>query len=489
VTQLSSHKTIFWHDYETWGAQPRKDRPCQFAGIRTDEELNIIDDPVMLFCKPTPDYLPHPEACLVTGISPAEALEKGVSEAEFCARIAQEFCQPNTCVSGYNSIRFDDEVTRHMVYRCFYDPYAREWKNGNSRWDIIDLVRTTHALRPEGIQWPQKEDGRPSFRLEELTAANGIEHSGAHDALADVIATIEFAKLIKKAQPRLYDWLYQLRDKKKVQPLLDLRKQDMVLHVSGMFPATRGCLGVVMPVLAHPGNNNGVIVVDLLQNPESWLDLDVADIRHRLFTRSDELEEGIERIALKTIHVNKCPSVAPLGTLNEEARALYGIDLDACARHRDLILANATLNTKLRAVFAEPEHEITSDPDHMLYGGGFFSDQDRELMDEIIATPGDALGHLDLPFRDKRLPVMLFRYRGRNFPDSMDDDEKARWQTWCREQLATNPNGVGLTAGEFFQRLERLNQERPDQQALLDSLRAYGQSLCTSLGLEAGAGK
>jgi exodeoxyribonuclease I len=482
-TRLSSHKSIFWHDYETWGAQPRKDRPCQFAGIRTDEDLNIIDDPVSFYCKPTPDYLPHPEACLVTGICPETALEKGLAEVEFSARIAEQFMQPNTCVSGYNSIRFDDEVTRHMLYRNFYDPYEREWKNGNSRWDIIDLVRMTHALRPEGIQWPQKDDGRPSFRLQDLTSANSIEHEGAHDALADVVATIEMAKCIKQAQPKLYDWLYQLRSKNKVKPLLDLRNRDMLLHASGMFSSTRGCLAIVMPLLMHPVNQNGVIVVDLNQDPDSWLDLDAEEIRRRVFSRNDDLEEGVERVALKTIHINKCPALAPMSVLDEETVSRYAIDLEGCAANREKLLANNAAMGKLRLVFADQHMESLPDPDHMLYSGGFFNDQDRSSMENIKRMPAENLADLDLPFQDKRLPEMLFRYRARNFPESLNSEESLRWQAWCAEQIKTNPNGVGLTAVDYFARLEKLAIEKPEEKELLACLYSYADRLCQKMNI------
>lgn len=480
---MSNTRSIFWHDYETWGAEPRKDRPCQFAGIRTDEDLNIIDDPVVIFCKPTPEYLPHPDACLVTGISPAVALGKGLDEAEFCYRIAEQFVQPNTCVAGYNSIRFDDEVTRHMFYRCFYDPYEREWKNGNSRWDIIDLVRMTHALRPGGIEWPRKEDGTASFRLENLTASNGIAHVGAHDALADVRATIDMAKLVKTSQPKLYDWLYQLRNKNKVKPLLDLKKKDMVLHVSGMFPASRGCLAVIMPLMLHPTNQNGIIVFDLAQDPETWLDLEPDAIRQMLFTRSGNLAEGEERIALKTVHINKCPALAPLATLDEHARNTWCVDLATCERHREKLLADATLQDKLRRVFAEPEHAELTDPDQMLYSGGFFCDQDRNLMDDIRNSPPEALHSLSLPFQDPRLAEMLFRYRARNYPDTLDAGEQERWQAWCADQLTHNPNGVGLEAKSYFSILDELVQEKPEAAQFLAELRSYGQSICTLMGV------
>jgi len=481
---LSSHKTIFWHDYETWGAEPRKDRPCQFAGFRTDEDLNIIDDPVVMYCKPTPDYLPHPEACLVTGIAPQTAMNEGLTETEFCAAIAEQFTQPNTCVSGYNSIRFDDEVTRHLLYRCFYDPYEREWKNGNSRWDIIDLVRMTHALRPNGIEWPQKDDGRPSFRLEDLTAANKIAHEGAHDALADVIATIEMAKVIKTAQPKLYDWLYQLRNKNKVKPLLDLQSRNMLLHVSGMFPSTRGCLAVVMPLTMHPANQNGIIVADLGQDPDKWREMDAEAIRRLVFSRASDLKEGEERIALKTVHINKCPALAPMSVLNDDTAHQYDINLDACAANREKLLSSADLSAKLLQVFTEPEYEDINDPDHMLYGGGFFNDQDRNMMNEVRGASGDVLAEIDLPFQDKRLPEMLFRYRARNFPDTLSAEDQGRWQHWCIEQLTDNPNKVGLDAQSYFSRLDELTKEKPERQDLLNQLREYGLQVCGRLGIE-----
>ena len=254
-----TEQTIFWHDYETWGVDPRRDRAAQFAGIRTNLDLEVVGEPVMFYCKPTHDFLPHPDAVRVTGIAPQLADREGVNEAEFFGRINEIFSIPGTTGAGYNSIRFDDEVTRFGFYRNFIDPYAREWQNGNSRWDILDLVRMTYALRPEGINWPDRVDepGVPSFRLEHLTAANDIEQTGAHDALVDVKATIDIARLIKNSQPRLYDYFFDLRIKNNVAPMLnttiELAQRKTMLHISGMFPAEQGCLSPIVPLIVHPG--------------------------------------------------------------------------------------------------------------------------------------------------------------------------------------------------------------------------------------------
>ena len=216
--------TFFWHDYETFGIQPRSDRPAQFAGIRTDSELNEIGEPVMLYCKPGADYLPSPEACLLTGITPQHCAEHGVPEHQFAAAIERELATPGTISVGYNSIRFDDEVTRFLFWRNLIDPYAREWQNRCSRWDLLDVVRACYALRPEGITWPTTDTGQPSFKLEHLTRANGIAHEAAHDALSDVRATIALARLIRDKQPRLFAFCLSLRQKDTVRHQLQLHQ-------------------------------------------------------------------------------------------------------------------------------------------------------------------------------------------------------------------------------------------------------------------------
>ena len=469
-------KTIFWHDYETFGIDPRRDRPCQFAGIRTDEDLNIIDDPVEIFCQPAPDFLPDPGSCAITGISPQHALTKGVPEAEFCARIAREFMEPGTCVAGYNSIRFDDDVTRHLFYRCFYDPYEREYKNGNSRWDIIDLLRMTQALRPEGINWPQNDDGSPSFRLQLLTAANGIAHVGAHDALADVRATLAMAQLVKQKQPKLYDYLFTLRDKNRVLPLLDLTKQEPVVHASRMFAAGIGCLAIVLPLARHPHNSNGIIVADLLSDPTPWATLSAVAIRERLFTPSAERAEGETRIPLKTIHLNRCPAVAPITVLTEAIVNRYVLDMRAIDHNRQKLLAIPGLAHKIAEVFNEhPADSSGGDPDFMLYSGGFFDTHDKRAMEKMRTMSSAQLASLPFSFHDSRLPEMLFRYRARNYPQTLTAEEQQRWMVYCRQHLLGEAPGAGVSMAEFAIRLANITEPLPTQ--LRASLKAYAEQL------------
>lgn len=473
---------FLWHDYETFGADTRRDRPCQFAAIRTDADFNEIGEPEMFYCLPADDYLPHPQAVLITGITPQQARREGLPETEFAGRIHALMSQPNTCVVGYNSLRFDDEVTRQLFYRNFIDPYGREWQNGNSRWDLIDLVRATYALRPEGIQWPLKEDGTPSFRLEDLTAANGITHGdAAHDALADVRATIALARLLKQAQPRLFDHLFQQRGKHQINPLLDLNNPKPLLHISSRFPASRGCAALVLPLARHPSNPNGVIVYDLSVAPQELLNLPVAAIQERVFTTQAELEaQGKQRIPLKVVHVNRCPVLLPVKAMTPENAARFGLDLAQNEQHWNALAAGpADLVTKVQAVFAsEGGFSDGGDPDLMLYSGAFFSNGDRQRFAELRTLEPEALGETSLVFEDARVEEMLFRYRARNWPEYLTSAERERWDEY-RWQKINSPVLSSLTLKGLEQELMRLGQQplTEDQMFLLQELQLWVESL------------
>ena len=476
---MARQPSMFWYDYETFGTDPRRDRIAQFAGIRTDEDLNIIGEPVNILCRAADDVLPQPDACLVTGLTPQQTRRDGLIESEFMARVEQEFATPHTCVVGFNNIRFDDEFTRYGLYRNFFDPYAREWQNGCSRWDIIDMVRITRALRPEGIEWPVDDEGRPSNRLELITAANGISHQAAHDALADVHATIAVARLIRDKQPRLYDYIYQHRGKHQVAGLLNLSKPQPVLHASGMYPSDICNTAMVVPLAPHPKNKNGIIVYDLRYDPTPLIELGVDAIRERLYTPKDELDEGIERMPIKTIHINKCPVVVPLNTLDDAAARRTGIDKQQQLQHMETLRA-AGIERKVRQVFDDNNFEAISDPDQNLYGGGFFSDEDRQRMHSIRNTPAEQLGRLALNFDDDRLPEMLFRYRARNYPQTLDADEQQRWQAYRKDRFTRDDGGASITLDAYMQRIDELMASGDydhKQRSMLAELKAYGESI------------
>jgi len=473
LNDSAQHPTFLFHDYETFGKSPALDRPAQFAALRTDLQFNTIGEPEVFYCRPADDYLPQPEAVMITGITPQHALAHGSHEAAFAARVHQLFTVPKTCIVGYNNVRFDDEVTRNILYRNFYDPYAWSWQNHNSRWDLLDVMRACYALRPQGINWPENEDGLPSFRLEHLTVANGIEHSQAHDAMADVYATIAMAKLVQQHQPRLFDYLYQYRSKQKLQTLIDIPQMKPLVHVSGMFGAWRGNTSWIAPLAWHPENRNAVIMVDLAGDISPLLELDADSLREQLYTPKAQLGDK-SAVPIKLVHLNKCPVLAVANTLRPEDAERLGIDRQHCLNNLKRLREHPIVREKALAIFAEAEPFPFSDNvDTQLYNG-FFSDADRASMRIIQQTPPDELSALSLTFSDKRIEKLLFNYRARNWPETLNEEEQRRWMAHRQDVLSQE------AIQAYLLELEALyNQYEGDREktALLKALFDYARSL------------
>ena len=420
-----SSSSIYWYDFETFGIDPQKDRVCQFAGVRTDENLNIVEDPLVIYCKPSDDFLPSPFACLITGITPQKALAKGLIESEFTRRINAEFSVPKTCVVGYNNIKFDDEFMRRLLYRNLFDPYEREYKNQNTRWDIIDMVRLCGAARPEGIEWPLTKTGRKSFKLDQLTVANDIDHRDAHDALADVFATIQIAKLIKTKQPKLYDYAFELRDKKKVQAVA-LKTGKPILHVATKYSSQKGYLGIVLPICEHPLMRNRFIVYNLSHDSSKWIGLGPEELKARIHDQGKN--------PFEVISASSCPILVTPKILTDSISAEYGLDVENCLENAKSIQKDHVIKSIISKIFAEKKVESESDPDLMIYQG-FFDDHDKTLMETIRNTKPRDLGRLDLPFHDNRLHELFFRYRARNFRDTLTSDEIVRWDKYRSDKF------------------------------------------------------
>ncbi len=474
--------TLYWHDYETSGIDPRRDRALQFGGVRTDSDLNIIGDPLMLFAKPADDLLPHPEATLVTGITPQQALAEGICEADFIEKIHHELGRPGTCGVGYNNIRFDDEFTRFTLYRNFFDPYEREWRSGNSRWDLIDVARATHDLRPQGINWPVHDNGRPDFRLESLTAANGIAHEKAHDALADVYATIAMAKIVRDHQPRLFAYFFELRNRENVRAQIDTANLTPIVHTSGMLSREAGCSTIVVPLIWHPGNKNSVIVFDLRFDPTPLIELTEDEIFERLYMRNEDLPEGVARIPLKEIHINKAPVVAPLSVLDSDSAERLAIDRALCESHRQQIIESLdTIRDKLGRLYRrKPDWEPLTDPDHRLYDKFLQPADKKEALQVRHASP-DQLRQQRWYFEDERLTELLFRYRARNWPETLSADERIEWNEYRRARLLDDTDERGLTFHQYFATIDQLKGDRANDSATLDALESYGKTLRAGL--------
>lgn len=478
--------SFLWYDLETWGINPRDSQIAQFAGVRTDTELQQIGDPHVIWVKPFEDLLPSPTACLVTGLDPFEVSRRGLREAAAINEIHELVKAAGTCTVGWNTLRFDDEFIRYGLYRNFHDPYAREWQYGNSRWDLLDVARLFHALRPDGLNWPKREDGAPSFRLEHLAAANSVDHGHAHEALSDVEATIGLARIMRRAQPKLWNYALRLRDKRFISGMISLAPATPLLNISHRFPAERACAGIVLPLAWHPRNRNQLITAELHVDPESWLDLDVETLAERLYSKSADLAPETVRPPLKGVHINKCPALVALNHVQPNEWERMGVDLAICLRNADRFTP-AVLNdlqAKLSDLFKRDSFESDGDVDGALYDE-LPNRSDDHLRARIRESLPEDLAELRASFRDPRGEPLLLRYRARNWPETLSAKESSEW---AREVLdrwnGKDPNTSVSKLDAFRQELDECRRSESKfweselaetQLALLNSVESWQQ--------------
>lgn len=470
-----------FYDLETFGTAPGRDRIVQFAVQRTGLDLEPVGPPTVEYCQPPAWPLPEPEACLVTGITPQIARQRGLPEWRFCEELLQSLRGPDTCIVGYNSSHFDDSFVQHLCWRNFHDPYAWHWRDGNSRWDILGLARAAFALRPEGIHWPTKPDGEPSLKLEDLAKANALPQPKAHDALGDVTATIALARLLREKQPRLFDYVLSMRNKTNVQRLIQAGKP--LAHVSGKVAARQRCLTLWLPVCVNPTNKNQWFGVDLRGPLTPWMELDPEELAELIFTPQDDLPDEVERPRMKHIAVNRAPFLADPRTIKADAAERAGLDIDEALAHGEVLAANLDrLRDKILAIHDMRSDFAERDVEAALYDG-FVPESDRRRCDALRAAPLEDLASFAGEFDDPRLEELLFRFRGRHAPDSFSETESEAWKKESQKQLEFAPNG-GVTLEQYFQRIQVLaTTASDDHREILRDLWNWGREQASDLQL------
>jgi exodeoxyribonuclease I len=463
-------QTFFFYDLETSGLSGRDDRIMQFAGQRTDMNLKPIGEPFNVLVKLNDDTLPSPDAIMVTNITPQSTTADGYSEAEFAKLLIEEVFIPDTITVGFNNIRFDDEFIRHLFWRNFYDPYEWSWKDGRSRWDLLDVTRMTRALRPEGIEWPF-ESGKAVNKLELLTKVNGIDHLKAHDALSDVEALMAITRLIREKQPQLYEYLLKIRDKNEVKKLVNLDDKQPFVFVRGRYDSEFHKATVAFPLTS--GRNGNVIVYDLRHDPTPFIDLSQKDLEKRLFATWEERQANdFMAIPVKELQYNQAPAVAPLGVLAQsDGWDRVVLTEELITENRNKLLSNPGFAENIRTAFEKrPEFKKASDPEAQLYDG-FVADVDAMRIEKVRNADAQALADLHPEFVDERLPDLLLHYKARNFPSSLAEDEVILWETWRAGRIQRQ-------LPMFLKRLQALSKTTDDdKQFVLQELQLWAESI------------
>lgn len=471
--------SFFFYDLETSGISPFNSRVMQFAGRRTDMQLKPIGEPINVMVSLSPDIVPDPEAVLITGITPQAVNADGYTEAEFLRIFTDEIALPGTVFVGFNTVRFDDEFIRALHYRNFYDPYEWQWQDGRSKWDMLDVVRMTRALRPEGINWPFDIKGNPTNRLELLTGLNGLDHAHAHDALSDVDATIAVARLIRNKQTKLFDYLFTLRDKRAIASLVE--GGQPFVYTSGKYPGEFEKTTLVHTLCPHPTKQGSAFVYDLRHDPTEYKDMTPQQLAERWQWKKDAEEP---RLPVKVLQYNRCPAIAPAGVLDDASRERLKIDMAIIQKNLAVLKKMPDLEDRLcqasEIIDAAQQARFkkdTKDVDAQMYDS-FFNKQDVPGMRVVRAARPEELGDLGISFKDARLTELLPLYKARNYPKLLTSEERAAWEKFCAQKLMDG--GQHSKLARYFTTLHEIAARgnlTEHQTYLLEELRLYGESI------------
>lgn len=488
---------FIWHDYETSGINKALDRPVQFAAIKTDNYLKPTGEQWDFYCKLTNDIIPKASAMVLTRINPFYLEKEGLEEYEFAKKIFDIMIEPNTCSLGYNTIKFDDEVTRNLFYRNFFEIYDRENKNGNSRWDLIDLTRAFYAISPDGLKWPKKDDGTPDFKLENLAKENDLIQEQAHNALSDVRATLNLAQILRKNNKDLFDYIYLMKSKENIIQLMDdnLKQYKLLGWVSSFVKANQGCLTFIQPFLKVKNFGEQYWCVDftsseeafneLIQNPKKCL-------LNKFKKQDDEISLGG---ALCQIRPNKSPIIIHPSKLKKVDWGRLGISGDEIkqryAKIQSFLKNEEWLKEINEAIYELPKIEPYIDVEQKIYQGNFLSYDDKRRC-SLIRGKKEPIDKMWPKFSDERMSELLFRYKNRHSIETTEK-EKADWKEWVKKKLigtfdnSTEKYSHG-SIGEFltdwkeiFLKKETLDEK---QEIILNDTIKYAKKIATHWGLE-----
>ncbi len=464
--------SFFFYDLETSGLNARTQRIMQFAGQRTNASLKPVGEPVNVLVKLSDDILPEPYAITVTGITPQSTLADGMSEPEFARLLDQQIFTPGTIAIGYNNVRFDDEFVRHTLWRNFHDPYEWAWSDDRGRWDMLDVVRMTRALRPDGVEWPFDDKGRATNRLELLAKVNNLLHTKAHDALSDVEALISLAKLLRQKQPKLFDYLLTMRTKNEVAKLVNLDAPQPFVYSSGRYGPEYQFTTVAYPIA--PGTRpNSVIVYDLRFEPTQFATASPQALASLLLAdKQTRMQDGFTPLPVKELTYNKCPAVAPIGVLDDKSQERLHLSMDQIQNNLRALQHNPTFGEAVRTAYEMREpYDRSTDVENQLYDS-FIPDKDKVQMNAVRNASAKDLADFHPNFVDERMSELLLRYKARWFPQILSDDEHATWEKYRTIKISAELPG-------YLQTLAKLAETSKDTY-LLEELQLWAESIAPS---------
>ena len=455
---------FLFYDLETTGVSKAHDQVLQFAAIRCDQNLNQVETPSNLFCKPRNDVFPSPSAILANRLDFRKCKREGLSEFEFALAAHDVLRRPNTFIAGYNSKKFDDELMRFLFYRNLIDPYKWGYERENKRIDVMDQILLAHVFNREvGLEFPVV-DGQVSLKLEHIAEDNHFDARNHHDALNDATNTRSIMEIIRNQRPKLFEYALQRVNEEENRKLIT--ESELFCHVSTIYGYANNCVSIQRFLCFHPIIRKRLLTWNLTYDPLELLKRSPQEIAQNLYLNK---EQKAFEIGFGEITLNQTPMVLK-----------YSLNQSNLEVEKEKIQDNLE---KLRGVeqqlsdLAEATYQIKDPPqvqdvDASLYDSAFFPDRNNNirLIDEVIQNPMD-FDHREI--QNKRYSELLLRLQGRNHYEQLSPQNQDEYNRYRREKLLSEEKKDWMTHEQFknelgdLKRTQRLSSE---QEVLLSHL-------------------
>jgi exodeoxyribonuclease-1 len=434
-----------FYDIETSGISQHFDQILQFAAILTDDELREVER-FEIRSRLQPHVVPSPMALHVTGMSIEDILDPGrPSNYEMITAIRRTIGAwgPATFL-GYNSLRFDEEFLRHAFYQNLHPPYLTN-TGGSRRTDVFNIVRAAASLRPGLLAVPETDGGKPTFKLDRLAPANGFAHLNAHDALADVEATIHICRIVRDGAPDLWEAFLRFSSKAAVQEFV--RSEEAFVFFE--FFGSRHAANLVTPIGGSVQQPNVVYCLDLACDLESLRTLSPEELSARL-TRSPK--------PVRRLKVNGSPLLSTLGDAPVEM--LQGRTIPELNSLAADVRADQAFVDRLIAASEPPEGQFEPSPhvEQQLYQDGFWSNHDGRLMALFHDSGWEERATIAGALEDQRLRRLARRILYFERPELLSETARsAMAEEINRRRLGlSEPSGSWLTIPKAMNDLESL---------------------------------
>jgi exodeoxyribonuclease-1 len=442
-----------FYDFETTGTSVIYAQPLQFAAIVTDENFNVLDT-VDWRCRIAPHILPAPYALKVTNLAPEQVTNNNLQSAfEFAQNLHQflEKWQPAIWI-GYNTISFDEPMLRQLFYQNLQPNIYATSMNGNSRLDVMKMVWAAHSLRPEILTFPENDKGKTSFKLDQLAPANGFAHESAHDALADVEATIFILNKIKTADPDFFDGLVRTQDKEYIGSLLrSFEPVQVTLRFGGAPPKTYcGC---------YCGTNSQN------KNEIAFADFDAIDAEALVNLSDPEILEAITQSpkVIRPLRLNNAETIMRL----DNPTALQCSFCEKVSRS-DYFVSRVSVILPQRFEAVEDEGDV---PVEEKIHGGFYSHHDQDVIAEFQSADWQRRKELVEQFEDKRLIQLGRRLIVFYAPQLLSEEQKSAFKSFVKTKWkSTDPNADWTSINDVQDDLIAMQSDETVSQGYRDRL-------------------